>query len=257
MQVFYICKFDSLPCISIFIVLVTYWLPMLQWLSYAQHIATTRSKGHWFWLFTFLYFTSYRTALNFHGSLISRTFYRLQNYFNENFDIWTTVFLLRIARTSIHNILELCCQIRKGHLPKRYLQHCFADSCELELNCACTAFHGKLIIMYLLWHLITQVGPLLHQSLLHNTYLALYITVRTELSFWPSICRVCCRQVNQFNAWTQFAWTQRWYDNVEESWLRMRKRLSCSFPPHSNELCSLIWIWNNKLSVIMTNPFLQ
>ena len=152
MQVFYICKFDSLPCISIFIVLVTYWLPMLQWLSYAQHIATTRSKGHWFWLFTFLYFTSYRTALNFHGSLILRTFYRLQNYFNENFDIWTTVFLLRIARMSVHNISELCCQICKGHPPKRYLQHCFADSCELELNCACTAFHGKLIIMYLLWH---------------------------------------------------------------------------------------------------------
>jgi len=27
---------------------------------------------------------------------------------------------------------------------------------------------------------------------------------------------------------------------VEDTWLRMRKRLSYSFPPHGNELCSLI-----------------
>ena len=37
----------------------------------------------------------------------------------------------------------------------------------------------------------------------------------------------------------------------------MRKRLSCGSPPRSNELCSLIWISNNKPSVIMTIPFLQ
>ena len=30
------------------------------------------------------------------------------------------------------------------------------------------------------------------------------------------------------------------YDNVEESWLRMRKRLSCNSPPHSNKFISLI-----------------
>ena len=28
-------------------------------------------------------------------------------------------------------------------------------------------------------------------------------TVRTELSLWPSVCCICCRWVNQFDAWTQ------------------------------------------------------
>ena len=37
----------------------------------------------------------------------------------------------------------------------------------------------------------------------------------------------------------------------------MRKGLSCSSPPHSNVFCSLIWIWNNKHSVVMTIPLLQ
>ena len=38
------------------------------------------------------------------------------------------------ARASMDNIPGLCCRIRKGHSPKRYLRsrHCFADSCELE-----------------------------------------------------------------------------------------------------------------------------
>ena len=35
-------------------------------------------------------------------------------------------------------------------------------------------------------------------------------TVRTELSFWPSICRVCCRWVNQFDAWTQLIAKMVW-----------------------------------------------
>ena len=37
----------------------------------------------------------------------------------------------------------------------------------------------------------------------------------------------------------------------------MRKRLSCCSPPHGNELCSLIWIWNSRLLVIMTIPSFQ
>ena len=43
------------------------------------------------------------------------------------------------ARASIDNIPGLCCQIRKGHYPKRYLQsrHCFADSCKLERGRRC------------------------------------------------------------------------------------------------------------------------
>ena len=38
------------------------------------------------------------------------------------------------ARALMDNIPGLCCQIRKGRSPKRYLQsrQCFADSCELE-----------------------------------------------------------------------------------------------------------------------------
>ena len=42
--------------------------------------------------------------------------------------------------------------------------------------------------------------------------------------------------VNKFDAWTQLI-AKIVYDNVEESWLRMRERLSCSSPPHSNEFC--------------------
>ena len=47
----------------------------------------------------------------------------------------------------------------------------------------------------------------------------------------------------------------RWYDNMEDSWLRMRERLSFSSPPHGYKLFSL-WVWSNKLSVVMTIPFL-
>ena len=60
-------------------------------------------------------------------TLISRIFNRSRNYFNENF-------LTRkpCARASMDT--GLCCQIRKGCSPKRYLRskHCFAESCELE-----------------------------------------------------------------------------------------------------------------------------
>ena len=51
--------------------------------------------------------------------------------------------------------------------------------------------------------------------------------------------------------------------NCQDGMIMWRKvcwewgRLSCSSPPHSNEFCSLIWIWNNKLSVVMTIPLLQ
>ena len=35
------------------------------------------------------------------------------------------------------------------------------------------------------------------------------------------------------------------------------EKLTCSYPPHSNDFCSLIWIQNNKELVIMTISFLQ
>ena len=35
-------------------------------------------------------------------------------------------------------------------------------------------------------------------------------TVRTELSFWPSICHVGCRWVNHFDAWTQLIAKRVW-----------------------------------------------
>ena len=38
----------------------------------------------------------------------------------------------------------------------------------------------------------------------------IYITERTELSFWPSICCVGCRWVNQFEAWTQLIAKMVW-----------------------------------------------
>ena len=47
----------------------------------------------------------------------------------------------------------------------------------------------------------------------YNIYIdwwSIYITERTELSFWPSICRVGCRWVNQFEAWTQLIAKMVW-----------------------------------------------
>ena len=78
--------------------------------------------------------------------------------------------------------------------------------------------------------------------LTHVLWSSKFHTVRTELSFWPLLC-VCC-------GWVILP---RCYDNVEESWLRMRKRLSLLHIVlncvHSSESK------NNKLSVVMTIPF--
>ena len=60
-----------------------------------------------------------------------------------------------------------------------------------------------------------------------------------------------CRWVNQFDAWTCTLNCVWW---CGRKLAKMRKKLSRS-SPHSSELYSLIWIWNNKLSVVMAIPF--